>query len=242
MGKLLRGLGTGYQFDSLTIDDLVDPAWLSRYDILFFTCEGWGGRWIGGFNVGGVTRPGFTHGTYNAELFERLYNNIRRFVASGGTLYASDLRYTTVAAAFPSCVLVPADLLTEVDGVETELLAKISPRSPIKTIAQAVDKASLTPTLSERRKQVVAALEGCMVDDATRPVVEDVVKSLRMGGVSPFNSDCASDCQHSTRSVRQDCTRHVRAPFAKHPDRDHNAPGSPPIPAQPGGHSAHRRR
>ena len=65
------------------------------------------------------------------------------------------------------------------------------PKTPIETIAQAVQQATLSRSLSERPGQVVAALEGCMMEDAITPSIADVVKSLRMGGVSPFDADVA---------------------------------------------------
>ena len=191
MGKLLRTLGDGYRFETLSIDDLVNPAWMVRFDILFLTCDGWSERWSGG-DVGAFERPGFSYGTYRQDLFGSLYDNIRRFVTKGGTLYASDFRYTVVAAAFPNVVLVPGDLMKEVEDAEKEWLSKVSPKTPIETIAQAVQQATLSRSLSERPGQVVAALEGCMMEDAITPSIADVVKSLRMGG-----------CLRSTRTSRK---------------------------------------
>ena len=44
MGKLSRTLGDGYRFETVSIDDLVNPAWMDRFDILFLTCDGWSDR------------------------------------------------------------------------------------------------------------------------------------------------------------------------------------------------------
>jgi len=188
MGKLLRTLGAGYRFDTLPIDDLLNPAWLDRYDILFLTCNAWDTHWMA-TNTGEFERAGVGYGTYRRELFERLTDNVRRFVSNGGTLYASDFRYTVVAAAFPRFVHVPSELLRDLNAVESDWLRKISPKSPIATVEQAVQEAALSRLMAERSGQIVAALEGCMLKDAVSPSQADVVKALRMGGVSPLDSD-----------------------------------------------------
>ena len=190
MGKLLRSLGDGYRYDTVSVDDLVDSAWLDRFDILFLTCDAWPGRWHApGGDAGKFEREGVDYGTYREDLFEHLYDNIRRFVSNGGTLYASDFRYTVVAAAFPSSVYVPSELLRELNELEKEWLGKISKISPIETVTQSIQQAILSRTLADRVGQVVASLEGCLIDDATNPSKAEIVKSLRMGGVSPFDPD-----------------------------------------------------
>ena len=47
MGRLLRGLGQGFRFKSLPIEDLLDPKWTSQFDILFLTCDAWSSEWGG---------------------------------------------------------------------------------------------------------------------------------------------------------------------------------------------------
>jgi hypothetical protein len=77
MGRLLRTLGEGFHYTDLSNNDLRSPARLRQFDVLFVTCS-WDENW--------------GEGTLKA---------VRAFVARGGTLYASDMRYNLVAAAFP---------------------------------------------------------------------------------------------------------------------------------------------
>lgn len=78
MGQLLKQLGDGYAYDEIrTMDIASNPKMLDNYDVLFLTCA-----------------PG------NVEISEAL----TRYVARGGTLYASDFRFKEVAAAFPEFV------------------------------------------------------------------------------------------------------------------------------------------
>ncbi|HYT95559.1 MAG TPA: hypothetical protein VEL76_42965, partial [Gemmataceae bacterium] len=79
MGKLLAGLGKGYQYVEITQQDLYNVTKLTQFDVLFLTCGGSG-----------------------PDL--RLSYALRAFVERGGTLYASDLRYDVLAGAFPDYV------------------------------------------------------------------------------------------------------------------------------------------
>jgi hypothetical protein len=80
MGKLLNSLGTGYRWKLIQEPDLRDANRLADYDVIFFTCNG--------------TPPD------DAELHQAL----RVFVENGGTLYASDFRFSALAGAFPGCL------------------------------------------------------------------------------------------------------------------------------------------
>jgi hypothetical protein len=78
MSRLLRELGEGYQFDEVQpVAVAANARSLDNYDVLFLTC---------------------------AKRRENLTNILREFVNRGGTLYASDWRYETVAEAFPDFV------------------------------------------------------------------------------------------------------------------------------------------
>jgi len=81
MGKLLGELGVGYPFKEIPVKDLLDESKLKEYDVLFFTCG-----------------PG---GAHKDSIEPGLVDNLKRFVAAGGTLYASDWRYECIALAFP---------------------------------------------------------------------------------------------------------------------------------------------
>ncbi len=185
MGRLLRSLGEGYRYETLSIDDLQVPTSLDRFDILFLTCDAW--AW--GTFAGEFGRPGVSFGTYPRAPFERLAENVRRFVTRGGTLYASDFRYTVVAAAFPRFVQVPGGLLRELEQLEREWLDRLGSKSSIGTIRQAIQGTALSRSFSERMDQVVNALEGSGLADESGPSMADLVKALRSGGVSPLDSD-----------------------------------------------------
>src|SRR4029077_15019091 len=79
MAKLLDGLGAGYKYQLVPIRDLYDPRTFDDFDVLFLTCSSEGND-------------------------QPVADNIRQFVARGGTLYASDWRYLVVAKAFPDMV------------------------------------------------------------------------------------------------------------------------------------------
>ena len=82
MAKLLDGLGAGYKYQLVPICcDLYDPKTFDDFDdkILFLTCR----------LSEGNDQP--------------VADNVRQFVARGGTLYASDWRYLVVATKlFPT--------------------------------------------------------------------------------------------------------------------------------------------
>ncbi len=80
MSKLLRTLGEGYKFTEVKATDLlIDATKFDDFDVLFLTCA-----------------PGGTEADF--------VDGLRNFVSKGGTLYASDWRYDSVAAAFPDVV------------------------------------------------------------------------------------------------------------------------------------------
>jgi hypothetical protein len=80
MGKLLTELGKGYDHFSLVeTRDLLNPNTLEGADILFLTC-------------------------HPKDPAIDLSETLRKFVARGGTLYASDWRFDDLATAFPDFV------------------------------------------------------------------------------------------------------------------------------------------
>jgi hypothetical protein len=97
MGALLRDLGEGYKFTNISMADLANVARLSEFDILFFTCS------------------------ESINMPPAIHENLRSFVASGGTLYASDLRFDIVARAFPEFV----DPVTNAQGVKQSVQAEV---------------------------------------------------------------------------------------------------------------------
>ncbi len=86
MAKLLDGLGKGYKYELVPVksqtaglNDLYDPKKYDDFDVLFLTCSSVGND-------------------------QAVAENIRQFVARGGTLYASDWRFMVAAKAFPDMV------------------------------------------------------------------------------------------------------------------------------------------
>jgi hypothetical protein len=77
MGRLLAHLGAGYQHTLLANEELTSLKRLKEFDVVFLTCA----------------RP--------VEADFRSIQPLRKYVAEGGTLYASDLRYSMIIAAFP---------------------------------------------------------------------------------------------------------------------------------------------
>ncbi|MCI0681481.1 MAG: hypothetical protein L0Y71_05205 [Gemmataceae bacterium] len=87
MGKLLSSLGEGYQFTQFHARQLLDGKKMADFDVLFLTC------------APGGADPIFDGTPLRVE--PAFAENLRNFVAQGGTLYASDWRYDALEAAFP---------------------------------------------------------------------------------------------------------------------------------------------
>jgi len=103
MGKLLATLGSGYQYTQIPMDTLLDADRLATYDVIFLTCGGVPEEWLGR-RVGEGDRD--AAGSFNARrwVVERLHDALRRFVARGGTLYASDWQLQLLEIAFPEFI------------------------------------------------------------------------------------------------------------------------------------------
>lgn len=97
MGKLLGEFGAGYKYTTIPLADLQNPARLSEFDILFFTC--------------GEAK----------SLSPVIKDNLRNYVEAGGTLYASDLRFDVIAEAFPEFV----DPVNNAQGVKQDVKAEV---------------------------------------------------------------------------------------------------------------------
>jgi len=101
MGKLLESLGAGYKFTVVDEKTLADPTACARFDAIFLTCA----------------KPG------DRSLEARLSASLKGFVSNGGTLYASDLRFDILKAAFPELV----DAETEAQGLKQNMRADVIP-------------------------------------------------------------------------------------------------------------------
>ena len=96
-------MGAGYHYEILTDEALLDVTTLTRFETVFLTCAG----------------------ADSGEPPEGLPKVLHDYVGGGGTLYASDLRFDTLASAFPELVDpasvalgVPQDLRGEVTSPE----------------------------------------------------------------------------------------------------------------------------
>src|SRR5262249_41260323 len=115
MGKLLRELGKGYDHFTLVKNpDLINPKTLEGADILFLTC----------------------HPNQNPRY--DLSETLRKFVAQGGTLYASDWRFDDLAAAFPDFV----NREQAGEGVDGHILADGLDRGLQEALAEGVKNGS----------------------------------------------------------------------------------------------------
>jgi hypothetical protein len=80
IGAVLRGLGEGFEHQTVDWDDIKRPGKLESAQVLFLNCAGI------------PSRDPFVRDTAPT---------IRRFVEQGGTVYASDWAVTTIQTAFP---------------------------------------------------------------------------------------------------------------------------------------------
>ena len=103
MGALLRTLGPGYQYTQISLNDLLESDQLDKYDVVFVACSPVPKAW-----VLRRVRPGVRANTAvfaaRPEIVARLNQSLRRFVAGGGTLYASDWQFDLLAIAFPEMI------------------------------------------------------------------------------------------------------------------------------------------
>ena len=99
MARLLKELGEGYKYAPLPLEDLSDAKKISELDVIFLTCSGVPKSWLRE-RIGASKREGLELYSPNEEVLRQVTENLREFVARGGTLYASDKHYTLVAGAF----------------------------------------------------------------------------------------------------------------------------------------------
>ncbi len=99
IGKLLRKLGQGYEYTKIHLDDLADYDKLAQYDVVFATCGTFTPAWLGEA-IGKGVRPNTQTRERNQEMFDKAREALRKFVASGKTLYASDQMFTLLSYVF----------------------------------------------------------------------------------------------------------------------------------------------
>ncbi|MFM9964542.1 MAG: hypothetical protein ACKV2Q_25345 [Planctomycetaceae bacterium] len=102
MGKLLKSLGEGYQFTKVELDELINPETYDKYDFLLVTCGGYTNTWLG--ESKGTESRGQGLFAAKPEIWDKVGGYLRAFVKRGGTLYASDLRFSLIALTFDEFV------------------------------------------------------------------------------------------------------------------------------------------
>lgn len=97
IGKVLEGMGTGYEYTPIEWEDLCEIERLCQFEVVFINCSG------------------------ECESYAyRAKTAIRRFVEQGGSLYASDWASCFVQSAFPERLS-----FSERGGDEQNVVAKV---------------------------------------------------------------------------------------------------------------------
>ncbi len=133
VGKLLDGLGSGYAYRHISLDDLLEPKRLGQFDIAFVTCSGYTDTWLAAksdktLRGGSVYAP-------NEETLDRAKQSLRKFVEDGGTLYASDLHLPLVARCFPEFL----DRALEARGAPQTVTASVVDSALRQMIGDTID-------------------------------------------------------------------------------------------------------
>jgi len=106
MGELLDTLGSGYRYSTIQYDDLLNSRRLAEYDVVFVTCgyvpKGWMGK-----RPRDAGREGGGYSAVKPKIAKRLTENIRAYVAGGGTLYLSDWLFDLLVVVFPELIDKP---------------------------------------------------------------------------------------------------------------------------------------
>lgn len=117
---LLDSLGPAFRYRELQVQDLRDASILAQCDVIFLGCGELPESWrVGSPAVGERNNPDAVGP--NPEVPQRVATNLREFVANGGTLYAPDRWYQTIATAFPEFV----DAQGEVNRQSQRVNAKV---------------------------------------------------------------------------------------------------------------------
>ena len=171
MGKLLEGLGNGYRFEVIDLDDIRNPRTLERYDILFLTCDVWPGSWSVGRSQTTTNRDGVVRGGINLDYVKQAGEALRLFVSNGGTLYASDLRYDFVITAFPERLSWQIDrkALDDFLAAQKSWIKELAPMAKVGTVEETLREAGLSKTLVANLPALAALIERADLADVRPP-------------------------------------------------------------------------
>ena len=103
VGKLLDSLGSGYRYRPIPFDALLDADQLLDSDVIFLTCELVSQPWMAA-RLRDAQRGSGDFYRVKGEVDRAVSRALRRFVAEGGTLYASDLQFDRLALVFPEFI------------------------------------------------------------------------------------------------------------------------------------------
>ena len=158
MGKLLDTLGRGYQHQDIPHDDLLDPARLAEFDVVFLTCGGVPTPWVG-MRVGESERDGAGMFQARPDIVRKLHDSLREYVGKGGTLYVSDLQFQLLELAFPEFIDSHNVAEGAVQMVHAEVVDPGLQRRLGQTIQLRFDKVAWRPA-AFRGPGVVTCLRG----------------------------------------------------------------------------------
>ena len=158
MGKLLDTLGSGYRYTTIAMEDLLDAERLKQYDVVFLTCGGVPREWLGKQTGMGQRDAA---GVFRArpEIVDQLRKGLRRYVAAGGTLYASDWQFGLMAIAFPDFVDRTKTARGAMQTVRAEVIDPGLQKRLGKTIELKFDKPAWQPAAFDESR-VTALIRG----------------------------------------------------------------------------------
>lgn len=121
MGKLLKKLGQGYEYTQIHLDDLADYDKISQFDVVFATCGTFTEAWLAArLNEKGA-RPNTEVRRANDAMFEKARESLRKYLASGKTLYASDQMYQLLRRVFEEYTNADPSSVGEAQSVEANV-------------------------------------------------------------------------------------------------------------------------
>ena len=163
MGGLLDTLGHGYQYETASFNDFLEPKGLADHDVIFLTCGGVPTNWLSE-RLRDSERG--SAGIYRAkpETVRSLYDNVRDFVRDGGTLYVSDLHFDVLVIAFPEFIddhavgrgaVQTVDAQVVEEGLRRQLGDEISLRFEMRSWRPAAFRKSKVTTYLEGEYELV---------------------------------------------------------------------------------------
>src|SRR5262249_44801118 len=109
----------GYKYTLIPLEEVATPGKLGDFDILFLTCANAPDAWMNPDKK--EVAPGYYTVTWREDAQAKVRDSLRKFVADGGSICASDLQFSTLRVAFPEYARkVPFQ-----PGLEQDLTAEV---------------------------------------------------------------------------------------------------------------------